>query len=76
MFGVDKTGKMRRAHFREGRSIKEISRDLGASRAPVRKVLPSGATEFVCERGLQPTAARGTGRSGQPAPKGNRKGLA
>ena len=58
MFGVDETGKMRRAHFREGRSIKEISRDLGALRAPVRKVLRSGATEFVCEHGLQPTAAQ------------------
>ena len=94
-----------RTHFREGRSIKGGGNwDLGASRAPVRKVLRSGATEFVCERrtqprpkigpwqseldrfleenaarpkrGLQPMAARGTGRTGQPAPKGNRKGLA
>ena len=54
MFGVDETGKMRRAHFREGRSIRGISRDLGASRAPVRKVLRSGATELVCVRRTQP----------------------
>ena len=49
MLGVDEIGKIRRADFREGRSIKRISRDLGVSRATVRKVLCTGATEFVYE---------------------------
>ena len=54
MLGVDGIGKIRRAHFREGRSIKAISRDLDVSRATVRKVLRSGATEFVYVRRTQP----------------------
>ena len=54
MLGVDEIGKIRRAHIREGRSIKGISRDLGVSRATVRKVLRSGATSFSCERRTQP----------------------
>ena len=54
MLGVDEIGKIRRAHFREGRSIKAISRDLDASRATVRKVLRSGATSFAYERRTQP----------------------
>ena len=41
MLGVDKIGKVRRAHFREGRSIRWISRDMTVSRVTVRKVLRS-----------------------------------
>ena len=41
MLGADKIGKVRRAHFREGRSIRGISRDMTVSRATVRKVLRS-----------------------------------
>ena len=47
-------GEIRRAHFREGRSIKGISRDLGVSRTTARKVLRPGATEFVCKHRTQP----------------------
>lgn len=54
MLGVDRIGETRRAHFREDRSIKGIYRDLGVSRATVRKVLRSGATELVCKRRAQP----------------------
>lgn len=54
MLGVDRIGEIRRAHFREGRSIKGICRDLGVSRATVWKVLRSGATEFVCKRRAPP----------------------
>ncbi len=50
MLGVDKIGEIRRAHCREGRSIKGISRPPGVSRATFRKVLWTGATEFVYER--------------------------
>ena len=42
MLGVNKIGEIRRAHYREGRSIRGISRDLGVSRAAIRKVLRSG----------------------------------
>lgn len=54
MLGVDKIREIRRAHCREGRSIKGICRDLGVSRTTVRNVLRSGATEFVCKRRTQP----------------------
>ncbi len=49
MLGVDEIGKIR-----QGLSIKGISRDLGVPRTTVRKVLRSGATEFICERRRQP----------------------
>ena len=50
MLGVDEIGKMRRAYYREGRSIKGISRELSVSRAAVRKVLRSEAAELVYAR--------------------------
>ena len=46
MLSVETIGKIRRARFRDGRSIKRISRDLHVSRATVRKVVRSGATSF------------------------------
>ena len=54
MLGVDKIGEIRRTHYRDGRSIRGISWDLGISRATVRKVLRSGATSFRYERRTQP----------------------
>ena len=51
---MDKIGEIGRANYRKGCSIKGTSRDLGVSRAAVRKVLRSGATEFVCKRRTQP----------------------
>ena len=54
MLGVDKIGEIQRAHYRDGRSIRGISRDLGISRATVRKVLRSEATSFRYERRTQP----------------------
>ena len=50
MLGVDGIKEIRRAHCREGRSIRGISRDLGVSRVTIRKVLRSGAMEFVYKR--------------------------
>jgi hypothetical protein len=38
MVGVDKIGDIRRAYFKQDRSIKEIVRTLSVSRATVRKV--------------------------------------
>ncbi len=63
MLGVDKIGEIRRAHCREGRSIKGISRPPGVSRATFRKVLWTGATEFVYERRTQPGSKIGPWQS-------------
>ena len=46
MIGVDQIGQIRRAYFEQGRPIKEIVRALSVSRATVRKVIRSEATEF------------------------------
>ncbi len=54
MLGVDRIGKIRRAHCREGRSIRGISRDFFGGGVTIRKVLRSGATEFVYKRRTQP----------------------
>ena len=54
MLVVETIAKIRRYHFVEGRSIKEISRLLHLSRNTVRKVIRSGATEHQYERASQP----------------------
>ncbi|SMX50824.1 hypothetical protein MAA8898_05024 [Maliponia aquimaris] len=54
MLGVETIAKIRRAHFVEGKSIKQICRELRLSRNTVRKVIRSGATEFTCDRTTQP----------------------
>ena len=54
MLVVETIGRIRRAHFVEGRSIKEIARSLKISRNTVRKVLRSGETSFSYEREVQP----------------------
>ena len=54
MFGTDKIALIRRAHFGDGKKIKEIVRELAVSRKVVRKVVRSGATEFAYTRQVQP----------------------
>jgi transposase len=54
MLIVETIGKVRRAYFVQGRSIKAICRELGLSRKVVRKVIRSEATEFRYEREVQP----------------------
>ena len=54
MLTVDTIGRIRREHFRKGKTIKEIARDLGVSRNTVRKVLRSGETSFEYDRDVQP----------------------
>src|SRR3974377_328686 len=51
---VGAIGKIRRAFFRQGKSIKAICRELRVSRKVVRKVIRSRATEFRYEREEQP----------------------
>ena len=54
MLTVETIGRIRRAHFIKGKTIKEIARDLKVSRNTVRRVLRSGATSFEYERDVQP----------------------
>ena len=54
MLVVETIGRIRREHFVQGKSIKEIARDLKMSRNTVRKVLRSGETSFSYEREVQP----------------------
>lgn len=46
--------KVRLAHHRDHKSIREIARDFNLSRNTVRKIIRSGATEFAYERKVQP----------------------
>ena len=54
MLVVETIARIRREHFVKGKTIKEISRDLGISRNTVRKVLRSGKTAFQYKRTVQP----------------------
>jgi len=54
MLIVETIGRVRRAHLREGKSIKEIARALKISRNTVRKILRSNETWFSYEREIQP----------------------
>lgn len=54
MLTVETVGRIRRAHFVQGRSVREIARDLKVSRNTVRKVIRSGESAFAYEREAQP----------------------
>src|ERR1700734_791761 len=54
MLVLETIARIRREHFVQGKSIKEISRDLRLSRNTVRKVLRSDETSFAYERQVQP----------------------
>ncbi len=54
MLVVETIAKIRRAHFIQGKSIKQICRELRVSRNTVRKVIRSGATEFSYDRSTRP----------------------
>ena len=59
MLIVETIAKIRRYHFVEGKTIKQIVRELRISRNTVRKVLRSGATEHHYERDKQPVPKLG-----------------
>lgn len=54
MLVVETIAKIRRLSLVQGKSVKEICRELRISRKVVRKVLRSDATEFRYEREHQP----------------------
>ena len=63
MLVVETVGRIRREHFAQGKSIKEIARDLRISRNTVRKILRSGETSFAYERDVQPQPKLGHWKS-------------
>ena len=62
MLVVETIARIRREFFVQGKTIKEIVRDLKVSRNTVRKVLRSGATAFTYEREVQPLPKLGRWR--------------
>ena len=62
MLVVETVARIRRAHFVQGKTIKEITRELHVSRNTVRKVLRSGETSFSYAREVQPQPKLGRGR--------------
>lgn len=63
MLVVETIAKIRRAYFVQGKSIKQICRELRVSRNTVRKVVRSGATEFSYDRSVQPRPKIGPWRA-------------
>ncbi len=63
MLDVETIAKIRRLSLVQGKSIKQICRELKVSRKVVRKVLRSGETEFRYERKHQPLPRMGAWRA-------------
>jgi hypothetical protein len=61
MLVVETIAKIRRAHFVDGKPIKQICRELKLSRKVVRKVLRSEETAFEYKRSVQPHPSSGRG---------------
>jgi len=62
MLVVETIAKIRRAHFVDGKPIKQICRELKLSRKVVRKVLRSEETAFEYKRSVQPHPKLGAWR--------------
>ena len=54
MLNVETIRKVRQAHFRDGKRIREIARDFNLSRNTVRSIIRSGITDQKYERTEQP----------------------
>jgi len=54
MLNVETIRKVRQAHFRDGKKIREITRELNLSRNTVRNIIRSGITDQKYERSAQP----------------------
>jgi transposase len=54
MLNVETIRKVRQAHFRDGKAIREITRDFNLSRNTVRNIIRSGMTDQKYERNEQP----------------------
>ena len=59
MLNVETIRKVRQAHFRDGKGIREITRDFNLSRNTVRTIIRSGITDQKYERSrTAPSQAR------------------
>jgi transposase len=54
MLNVETIRKVRQAHFRDGKGIREITRDFNLSRNTVRSIIRTGITDQKYERSEQP----------------------
>jgi len=54
MLNVETIRKVRQAYFRDGKAIREITRDFNLSRNTVRNIIRSGITDQKYERIDQP----------------------
>src|SRR5258707_1443145 len=54
MLTVETIGRIQREHFVNGKTIRQIARDLRVSRNTVRKMLRSGETSLAYDRDVQP----------------------
>ena len=60
MLNVETIRKVRQAHFRDGKAIREICRELNLARNTVRNIIRSGVTDQVYERSDQPRPKLGS----------------
>jgi IS30 family transposase len=55
MLNVETIRKVRQAHLRDGKGIREIARDFNLARNTVKRIIRSGVTDQVYERSDHPT---------------------
>lgn len=60
MLIVETIRKVRQAHFRDGKAIREICREFNLARNTVRNIIRSGVTDQVYERSDQPRPKLGS----------------
>ena len=60
MLIVETIRKVRQAHFRDGKRIREICREFNLARNTVRNIIRSGVTDQVYERVDQPRPKLGS----------------
>ena len=71
--GCETIATIRRAHFVQGKPIKQICRELKLSRKLVRKVLRPEETAVEHKRSVQPAEARRLAGRARPAAGGERR---
>ena len=60
MLNVETIRKVRKAHFVDGKGIRQIAREFNLSRNTVRDVIRSGKTDQKYERSIQPRPKLGS----------------
>jgi transposase len=60
MLNVETIRKVRQAHFRDGKAIREICREFNLARNTVRNIIRSGVTDQTYERSEQPRPKLGS----------------